>query len=334
MSFRNLKKNGLVYLLLLNHIFTNMKYVITEPQLRVLMEGKIPPTLMKLFGAQTAKKMDQIFLKNIDNIESWFSQLIAAEQKVLITKSGQQYLRTSIGVDFPSSSLKSILDLASVGKINKSNMEQYLNLIPEKFYNNIDFRNNIRRILNSTIERVEQGAGKAATQKVTTQANKSVPVNKVTKQSTKIAPSTSKISFKMASPDESFKIAGWLDQKFYESLGKRHDEITDAQFEKMLPETKEYLKTLYQRIKELIPNRNNSSLIVKTDRDAVDAVTVNYWGGFNRPNRIVKDFAQSPSKTPPLPLPSKSVESNLNSIFPTDGNSMYSGGKNFWSSSK
>jgi hypothetical protein len=299
-----------------------MKVIITEKQYelvsnKLLIEGPIPSTLMKLFGAQTARKMEKIFAQDIDNIELFFAKITSESEKVLLTKAGQQYLKSSIGVEIPTSTLKTIMDLASVGKITKSNMEQYLNLLPEKFFNGSDFRGNIRKLLEATINRVEKGAGKVKT------VNKTkVPV-----------PQTISSSFKMAEPKESFKLAGWFDQKFYEAGDKRHSSITNAQFEKMLPETKEYLKKLYQRMKELFPGNINSRLQVKTERESIDAVTNNYWGGFGRTGKLVGDNVSNIKNTPSLPIPSKSVENNLNSIFPTPSHSQYGNGKNFWSSS-
>jgi hypothetical protein len=299
-----------------------MKVIITEKQYelvsnKLLIEGPIPSTLMKLFGAQTARKMEQIFAQDIDNIELFFAKITSESEKVLLTKAGQQYLKSSIGVEIPTSTLKTIMDLASVGKITKSNMEQYLNLLPEKFFNGSDFRGNIRKLLEATINRVEKGVGKVKT------VNKTkVPV-----------PQTISNSFKMAGPEESFKLAGWFDQKFYEAGDKRHSSITNAQFEKMLPETKEYLKKLYQRMKELFPGNINSRLQVKTERESIDAVTNNYWGGFGRQGKLVQDNYSNIKNTPSLPIPSKSVENDLNSIFPTSSNSQYGNGKNFWGSS-
>jgi hypothetical protein len=305
-----------------------MKVIITEKQYelvsnKLLMEGPIPSTLMKLFGAQTARKLEQIFAQDIDNIELYFAKITSESEKVLLTKAGQQYLKSSIGVEIPTSTLKTIMDLASVGKITKSNMEQYLNLLPEKFFNGSDFRGNIRKLLEATINRVEKGAGKVTAKTV----NKTLSKTKVP------VPQTISSSFKMAKPEESFKLAGWLDQKFYEAGNKRHSSITNAQFEKLLPETKEYLKKLYQRMKELFPGNINSRLQVKTERESIDAVTNNYWGGFGRQGKLVQDNYSNIKNTPSLPLPSKSVENDLNSIFPTAGNSQYGAGKNFWSSS-
>jgi hypothetical protein len=301
-----------------------MKILIKESQYHLLIEGPIPSTLMKLFGAQTARKMEQIFAQDIENIELYFAKLTAESEKVLLTKAGQQYLKSSIGVEIPTSTIKSMFDLASVGKITKSNMNEYLNLLPEKFNNGSNFRENISKLLQGTINRVEKGAGKV-TKKI---LNKTSSKTKVP-----VSQTMSKITFKMAKPEESFKLAGWFDQKFYESGGKRHDNITNAQFEKMLPETKEYLKKLYQRMKELFPDSINSKISVKTDQDAVKAVTSSYWGGFGRQGKLVGDNARNIKNTPSLPIPSKSVENNLNSIFPTESNSQYALGKNFWSSS-
>ena len=306
------------------HDYVNESHIADESEYNLLLE-QLSPTLMKLFGAQTAKKMERIFADKTGNIERFFAELASASEKVLITKSGQQYLRSSIGVEIPTSTIKSILDLASTGKITKSNMYEYLNLLPEKFHNGSQFRGNIKVMLDGIITRLENSGGKIATKT----ANKAS-----SKPLTSASKAIGKSSFKMADPDESFKLAGWLDQKFYEANDKRHSEITDAIFNKMLPETKEYLKILYKRMKELFPDNINSKKIVKTDRDVVDTATSNYWGGFNRANKIIKDNTQQMGKTPALPIPSKSVEDNLNSIFPTPPNSMYSNGKNFWSSSK
>jgi len=304
--------------------YVNESYLVRESEYNLLLE-ELASTLMKLFGAQTAKKLERIFADKIDNIESFFAQITSATEKVLITKSGQQYLRSSIGVEIPTSTIKSILDLALAGKITKSNMDEYLNLLPEKFHNGSNFRGNIEKLLDGIITRLENGGGKIATKT----ANKTS-----TKPVASTAGAIGTGSFKMAGGDESFKLAGWLDQKFYESKGKRHSVITDDIFNKMLPETKEYLKILYKRMKEILPDNPNSREIVKTDRDVVDAVTNNYWGGFNRPNEIIKKYMNERGKTTAFPIPSKSVEDNLNSIFPTDGNSMYANGKNFWSSTK
>lgn len=297
------------------------KLIVTEKQYnlfskKLLMEGTpIPRTLMKLFGAQTARKMEQIFVQDIDNIELYFARITSESEKVLLTKAGQQYLKTSIGVPIPTSTIKSMFDLASVGKITKSNMDEFLNLLPEKFSNGSDFRGNIRKLLEATINRVEKGVGKVKT------------INK-----TKVSvPQTISSSFKMAEPEESFKLAGWFDQKFYEAGDKRHSSITDSQFEKMLPETKNYLKKLYERMKELFPENPNSRSQVKTERELIDAVTNNYWGGFGRNGKLVQDNFSNIKNTPSLPIPSKSVENNLNSIFPTPSHSQYGGGKNFWS---
>jgi hypothetical protein len=86
-------------------------------------------------------------------------------------------------------------------------------------------------------------------------------------------------------------------------------------------------------MKELFPGNINSRLQVKTERESIDAVTNNYWGGFGRTGKLVKDNVSNIKNTPSLPIPSKSVENNLNSIFPTSSHSQYGNGKNFWSSS-
>lgn len=298
-----------------------MKYIISENQFITLLEGKLPPTLMKLFGAQTAKKMDSTFAKEIDKIETFFSKIITSGEKNLILKGGNYYFKSSLGLDYPTSTIQKMIDMSLSGKINKTNLESYVSLIPEKFYNGGNFRENIRILLKGTIDRVESNVGKI---------NKPSNFEKKPKSTSQ---NITKSSFTMASPEESFKLAGWFDQKFYESGDKRHSEITNAQFEKMLPETKEYLKKLYKKMKELYPNSNSSRKLVNTDKDAVYAVTQNYWGGFGRQGDLVGKNLKNPKNTPSLPLPSKSVENNLNSIFPTPSNSQYSNGKNFWNSS-
>lgn len=288
---------------------------------------------MKLFGAQTTRNVEKIFANQTDNVESFFAKLISAEQKILMTKGGQQYLRSSIGVDVPASTIKSLLDLATSGKMTKANMEQYVSLLPEKFINGSDFRNNIRKLLTGTIERVEQGVGKSLTQtKGVTQTTKQ------TAQAT--APAITKGAFKIADPDESFKIAGWLDQKFYESGNRRIAELTNQQYSSLTPETKSYLLTLLDYLKKYHPNFKNGNFydpltneISKTERQLLNRATMNMWGGFKRPGELVQ-MKLNGGKTPPLPIPTKAVEDNLNSVFPTASNSMYADGKNFWTSVK
>lgn len=315
-----------------------MKYIITEKQYRLVMadlisEQKFPPSLMKLFGAQTTRNVEKIFANQTDNIESFFGKLISAEEKILMTKGGQQYFRSSIGVDVPASTIKSLLDLATSGKMTKANMEQYVSLLPEKFIEGSEFRNNIRKLLTGIIERVEQGVGKSLTQtKGVTQTTKK------TAQAT--APVIAKGSFKVADPEESFKIAGWLDQKFYESGSRRHSELTDREYSSLIPETKSYLLTLLDYLKNYHPNFKNGNFydpsnnkISKTERELLDRATMNIWGGYGRPGGLVR-MKLDGGKTPPLPIPTKAVEDNLNSVFPTASNSMYGNGENLWTSVK
>lgn len=288
-----------------------IKRVIREKQYglvsgEILMEGILPPTLMKLFGLQTAKKMDQIFVKEISNIELFFAKIISSGEKNLVTKSGQQYLRSSIG-DYPSSSIKSIIDLAISGKINRANMDQYLNLLPEKFYNGSLFRENIRKLLDSIVIRVERGVGKTAVaQKVETQVSKVIP----------------KGSFPMGSTEDSGKLAYWLDKKFYEANDKRHDNITDVQIGKMITQTKSYILNLLDNIKDSHPNFRNGKFyspannsVMETENDLLKMATQNMWGGFGRPGILLRKF-RNKEPIPSLPIPPQSVKDNLNSIFP------------------
>lgn len=288
---------------------------------------------MRLFGAQTTRKVEQIFANQTDDVETFFAKLISAEEKILLTKGGQQYLRSSIGVDVPASTIKSLLDLAASGKMTKANMEQYVLLLPEKFINGSEFRNNIRKLLTGTIERVEKGAGKSLTQ--------TKGVTQTTKQTTQAtAPVIAKGSFKVADPDESFKIAGWLDQKFYESGNRRIAALTNQQYSSLTPETKSYLLTLLDYLKKYHPNFKNGNFydpvtgeLSKTERQLLDRAIMNMWGGYKRPGELVR-MKLNRGQTPSLPIPTKSVEDNLNSIFPTPSNSMYADGKNFWTSVK
>ena len=284
-----------------------MKYVITESQYKLLTEGVLPPALMKLFGAQTAKKMDQIFAQDIANIESFFAKIIASNEKVLLTKAGQQYLRSSIGVDYPASSLKSIIDLANVGKINRTNMEQYLNLLPEKFYNGMEFRENIRKLLEGTVVRVEKGVGKTVAQKAETQVAKTAPSG----------------SFKMGDSEESGNLAYWFDKKFYEANDKRHGFIKDEQINKMTSETKSYILYLLDKIKNIHPNFRNgkfynpdNNAVMATENELLKMATMNMWGGGGRPGILARKVMYK-EPIPSLPVPSQSVRNNLDQIFPS-----------------
>lgn len=290
------------------------------------MEQPIPQSLMKLFGAQTARNVEKIFAKEIDNVESFFAKIISADEKILLTKGGQQYFKSSIGVEIPSSLIKNMLDLAAAGKINSSNINSYLSLLPEKFVNGSSFRDNIGKLINGTINRVEKGALKA-------------PVQSVSKQTAPLTKEISKGSFRTASPDESYMIAGWLDQKFYESGERRIAEPTDQEYAKMIPETKSYLIKLLDYIKNYHPNYENgvwkhpiTQKPSKTERELVNNAVVNMWGGLGRPGPLTRRKIYDNLPTPPLPIPTKAVEDNLNSIYPTSSQSMYGKGKNFWSS--
>jgi hypothetical protein len=294
---------------------------------KVINEG-LPPSMTKLFGAQTSKRLEQFFEPAAaQNIEKYFAHIISSQQKNLLTKSGQQYLKSSLGVEIPALTLKSILDLGMSGKINKSNMEQYLALLPEKLFNGSELRNNIRALLTPVINKVEKGGvqkGLPQTQakSVASSANPATSVNQI----------VSKGSYNMADSDESFKLAKWFDQKFYESGYKRHEQITKDMFDKMLPETKDYLKKLYERMKQLDPYNPNSRITPKTDFEIVQAATNNYWGGLGRYGKLTS-LGIYGEKVPSLPIPSKSIENNLNTLFPTNPSGLNKG-QTAWSSSK
>ena len=140
--------------------------------------------------------------------------------------------------------------------------------------------------------------------------------------------------------EESFKLAKWFDQKFYEANDKRHSFITDEIINKMTPETKSYLLNLLDKTKNIHSgfrggrffNPDNNKLMT-TENDLLKMVTTNMWGGYGRPG-IMASKAVYKEAIPSLPIPSKAVENNLNSIFPTSSNTSYAhAGKNAWSSS-
>ena len=285
------------------------KYNSLKPKVKSI----IKPTINKsLLTDQQIDKLKNIFnLEQMKIIEKYFKHIISDAEKIAVVKNGKLYLKTSTGVE-PASTIEEIIDMSLSGKINSGNIESFLSKIPEKLSNGNNFRNNMRNLLSGIVKNNEKNIKTPTIKQVKTLSNS---------------------SFKMAEPEESFKLAGWFDQKFYEAGDKRHSSITNAQFEKMLPETKEYLKKLYQRMKELFPGNINSRLQVKTERESIDAVTNNYWGGFGRQGKLVQDNYSNIKNTPSLPIPSKSVENDLNSIFPTSSNSQYGNGKNFWGSS-
>lgn len=299
-----------------------MKYIINENQYRLLIEAGLPSFMTKFFGAQTAQKMNRILVDDLGKIESFFAAIAQAE-KIVVTKAGQHYFRSNIGVEVPAQTIKTLLDMAMIGKITKENIDQYVNLLPEKFIQGSDFRRNIKNLLTITINKFESGASKNVSQNVGKQTQKA------TQSSNVAAANVAKTNFTMANPEESGKLAVWFDQKFYESGNKRHDSISNVQFEKLLPETKEYLKVLYKRLQEIMPNNPNSRMTIKNDQDIINAVTNNYWGGFGRYGELTNKHLNKQS-VPSLPKPTKSVEDNLNSVFPSSSNGIKG---NYWSSS-
>jgi len=308
---------------------------------KILNEG-IPPALMKLFGAQTARKLEQVFEPKVaENIEKYFAHIIAIEEKNLLTKAGQQYLKSSIGVEIPATTIKSILDMGLAGKINKGNMEQYLQYLPEKLFNGNEFRDNIRTLLTATINKVEKtGAQKAAGQAEVKATTQKVATNQ-SSQAAPVGQALSKGSFGMSDAEESKRLAYWFDQKFYEANNKRHAFITDEVINKMTPETKSYLLNLLEKTKNIHPDfrggrflNPENNKVMTTENDLLKMVTSNMWGGYGRPGIMASKAIYKEAGIPSLPIPSKSVENNLNSIFPTSSNTSYAhAGKNAWSSS-
>lgn len=120
------------------------------------------------------------------------------------------------------------------------------------------------------------------------------------------------------------KLFLWFDSKFYEANGKRHQLITDAQIEQMLPETKEYILTLQNDLKRFDRNyrdgnyySSSDNSILKTENDLIKHATHNMWGGFGRYSKFNADNIYDKLPYPSIHAPSPSVIANLNKIFPS-----------------
>jgi hypothetical protein len=116
----------------------------------------------------------------------------------------------------------------------------------------------------------------------------------------------------------------WFDSKFYEAKTKRHDTITDAQIAQMLPETKKYILTILEDLKEYHPSYRDGKLynrstgeVVTSMNGALKEATKNLWGGFSRYNKFVKNNMWRKTPFPPVHAPTKAVIDNMNEIFPS-----------------
>jgi hypothetical protein len=116
----------------------------------------------------------------------------------------------------------------------------------------------------------------------------------------------------------------WFDSKFYEAKTKRHDTITDAQIAQMLPETKKYILTILEDLKEYHPSYRDGKLynrstgeVVTSMNGALKEATKNLWGGFGRYNKFYENNRWHKTPFPPVHAPTRAVIDNMEKIFPS-----------------
>jgi hypothetical protein len=146
-----------------------------------------------------------------------------------------------------------------------------------------------------------------------------------------LTPKSAASSFPMEQDQSKLKkIYSWFDSKFYEANGKRHDRITDAQIDEMLPETKKYILTIMEDLKEFHPqyskedgafyNIEKKNEIVDNVNDALKIGTQNMFGGFGRYSKMIMNNIHDKIPFPPVHAPTREVIDNLNQIFPSSKN--------------